>query len=94
MSKELELIAKTGLTITAKVFNTSGAQVGADVTCTDAGSGIYQGDMPTAPRGSYVVRFYRGEKVFAQGEIFWAGSSEVTPLTADTFLKFIQAQVA
>jgi len=82
MADELQfygLTTQTGLTVTAQVYDTAGAQVGADVACAEVGSSsIYIGDMPTASAGSYGVRFFASSEVIGFGEIEWDGSAEVT----------------
>lgn len=71
-------ITETGLTVTAKVYDSSGVQVGADVACTEAGAlSIYIGDMPTAPIGQYGVRFFNGSVLLGQGFINWDGTKEI-----------------
>ena len=71
-------ISETGLTVTAKVYDASGAQVGSDVACTEAGSlAIYIGDMPTATIGQYGVRFFSGASLLGQGFINWDGTIEI-----------------
>lgn len=70
----------TGLTITGKVYDSSGSQVGSDVSCTEVGSlAIYRGNMPTASAGEYAVRFFDASSVLkSQGIIYWDGSAEIT----------------
>ena len=81
MSNELQYYGypdQTGLTITAKVYDSAGIQVGSDVTCSEAGSlAIYKGNMPTAPLGQYGIRFFNGSILVGQGSINWDGSKEM-----------------
>jgi hypothetical protein len=88
MANELSfygVLNQTGLTVTAKVYNNVGSQVGSDVVCSEAGVlAIYIGDMPTTPIGQYGVRFFNGSVLLGQGSIFWSGSQE---LTLDSFQK-------
>jgi hypothetical protein len=71
-------ITETGLSVIAKVYNSNGAQVGADVLCTEAGTlAIYVGDMPTAIIGQYGVRFFGGVTLLGQGSINWDGTIEI-----------------
>lgn len=86
MSDELQYYGApedTGLTVTAKVYNNSGAQVGTDVSCTEVGVlAIYQGDMPTASSGIYVVRFTDSEdSLLGHGKIHWDGTVEIDEST-------------
>lgn len=83
MANELQFygsFSQTGLTVTARVYDDSGVQVGADVTCAEAGTdAIYIGDMPTAASaGSYGVRFISSGAIVGDGVIDWDGSNEVT----------------
>ena len=71
----------SGLTIVARVYDSAGAQVGSDVSCSEVGSlAIYVGSMPSASSGQYGVRFFAGSETTprATGLIDWNGSSEVT----------------
>jgi hypothetical protein len=75
----------TGLTVIARVYDSTGTQVSTDVSCTEVGSlAIYQGDMPTAAAGSYGVRFFNSTTLLGQGVINWDGSAEVTDQTLNT----------
>ena len=84
MANELQLYGDAtyvGGTVTAKVYDAAGSQVGTDVSLSEVGStGIHLGDMPTASKGTYGVRFYLAGALVAQGEIFWDGNNEVTVL--------------
>ena len=85
MANELQLYGDTlyfpSKTVIAKVYDAAGNQVGSDVSMTEvSGTGIFRGDMPTASKGSYAVRFILNSVVVAQGEIFWDGNNEVTIL--------------
>ncbi len=89
MANELEFYGDpskdSGLTVTARVYNSSGVQVGGDISCTELGVlAIYQGDMPTAVAGTYGVRFFDGTTLLGQGFINWDGSAEVTDTTINT----------
>ena len=75
----------SGLTIVARVYDNAGVQTGGDVSCTEVGVlAIYRGDMPSASAGEYVVRFFSGSDLVAQGLIYWDGSAEITIGTVDT----------
>ena len=83
MANELQYYANpdsdSGQTITAKVYDNAGTQVGSDVTCTEVGTlAIYQGDMPSALSGVYSVRFFNGGAFVSQGPIQWDGTNEIT----------------
>ena len=82
MANELQfygLIAQSGLTVTAQVYDSAGAQVGSDAACAEVGtSAIYIGDMPTAAAGSYGVRFFADGEVIGAGGIEWDGTQEIT----------------
>lgn len=66
----------SGLTILGRVYDSSGTQVGSDVTCTEVGSlAIYLGDMPTASAGLYLVRFFDGTTLKGEYTVQWNGSS-------------------
>ena len=82
MASELNYFGRTtetGLTVVAQVFTSAGTQVGADITCTEAGTlAIYIADMPTAALGQYGVRFIDDSdgSLLGQGFINWDGSKE------------------
>ncbi len=82
MANELQfygLIAQTGLALVARVYTDLGAQVGADVSCSEVGtSSIYIGDMPSTGAGTYAVRFVSSGEVVGSGIIEWDGTQEVT----------------
>lgn len=81
MASELNYFGKlteTGLTVTAKVYDSGGVQVGADINCAEAGAlSIYIGDMPTVIVGQYGVRFFNGLVILGQGFINWDGTKEI-----------------
>jgi hypothetical protein len=88
MANELQYSANpstsSGLTITARVYDNAGAQVGSDVACSEVGSlALYLGDMPTAPQGEYLVRFFDAASMVGQGLIFWDGTAEVNQLSVN-----------
>ena len=73
--------AESGLTILARVYDSTGTQTGSDVSCTEVGTlAIYQGDMPSAPLGGYTVRFFDGTTLLGQGPMEWDGTNEVSVL--------------
>lgn len=75
----------TGLTITAKVYDSAGAQVGSDASCSEVGAlAIYIGDMPTASAGVYAVRFFSSGDFVAHGVLEWDGANEITNAMIDT----------
>jgi len=70
---------QTGLTITCRVYDSTGSQVGADVSTSESVAlAIYTGDMPTTGQGSYAVRFFDGTTLLGQGSIEWSGAAEIT----------------
>lgn len=86
MSNELQYYGDTslesGLTVTAKVYDSAGAQVGGTVSCSEVGSlAIYLGNMPSASAGVYGVRFFNGTNLLGQGKIEWDGDTEITTPT-------------
>jgi len=87
MANEIQLYGDDtyiGATVTAKVYDDAGSQVGTDVSLSEVGStGIHLGDMPTADKGVYAVRFYLAGAIVAQGEIHWNGTKEVTVLDSE-----------
>ena len=75
----------SGLTIVARVYDSNGAQVGSDVSCTETGSlAIYTGDTPAAGGGEYGVRFFDGTTLKSQGVIYWDGIAAITEVTLNT----------
>ncbi|MEO0498937.1 MAG: hypothetical protein AAF205_00065 [Pseudomonadota bacterium] len=79
MAGELNFVSASGLTVTARVFSTAGAQQGGDVACAEVGTnGLYTGDMPTAAAGRYSVVFYSASAPVGGGSIDWDGSAEIT----------------
>jgi len=74
MANELNFygdLSQTGLTVEARVYDSSGTQVGSNVSCSEAGAlAIYVGDMPTATIGQYGVRFFDSSNtLLSQGVI-------------------------
>jgi hypothetical protein len=88
MAKELQFIGdttQTGLTVTAKVYDSDGTKIGSDVSCPEIGStAIYIGNMVSTNSGEYTVRFYSDSIVVAYGTILWDGTKEVNLLTLKT----------
>lgn len=97
MSNELQYYgysSQTGLTVTAKIYNSAGAQVGSNVSTSEVGtSAIYIGNMPTASAGQYGVRFFDGENLLGQDFIYWTGLSEssLNPSESDKLLSLPSA---
>ena len=83
MANELNFygdLTQTGLTVIARVYDSAGVIVGADVNCTEAGTlAIYTGDMPTATIGQYGIRFFDSSdnSLLSQGFIDWDGTKEI-----------------
>jgi hypothetical protein len=85
MSNELQYygdpVVDTGLTVVARVYDSSGVQVGSDVATTEVGAlAIYRGNMPVAVEGNYGVRFFSDTLLLGQETIFWDGTAERTIL--------------
>lgn len=96
MAQELQFYgdpaADSGLTITARVYDASGAQVGTDIATTEAGtSAIYIADMPAAAAGVYGVRFFDGDELLGSGFLPWDGAAEVDEVTLSARLSTIEA---
>jgi hypothetical protein len=99
MSNELQYygdpVVDTGLTVVARVYDSSGVQVGSDVATTEVGAlAIYRGDMPVAVEGNYGVRFFSGTLLLGQSEISWDGTAERTILGNATPTNVTDAQTA
>lgn len=80
MANELNFygdLTQTGLTVVARVYDSSGVQEGGDVDCFETGSlAIYVGNMPSLAAGQYGVRFFSGSTLLSQGVINWDGTQE------------------
>lgn len=92
MANELQYYADpttdSGLTITAKVYDSTGTIVGSTISCIEVGTlAIYMGDMPSTIAGNYVVRFFQEDIMIGQGIIEWDGSQEVTYAKEQTLLQ-------
>lgn len=72
--------SQSGLTVTAKVYTSVFVQQGSTVSLTEVASlAGYLGDMPAAPAGSYIVRYFSGASLLGQESIEWNGSAISTP---------------
>ncbi len=70
--------SQTGLTLTAKVLDTGGVQIGATVSLTEVGvTSFYAGDFPTTGAGAYTVRIFNVANMLAQDDFFWSGDFEI-----------------
>lgn len=69
---------QTGLTVVARIYDSTGTQVGSDIPCSEAGSlAIYVGDVPFGtPAGQYGIRFFSGTTLLGQGTLEWSGTVE------------------
>jgi hypothetical protein len=99
MSNELQYYGDpavdAGLTVVARVYDSSGVQVGSDVATTEVGAlAIYRGDMPVAIDGEYGVRFFSGTLLLGQETISWDGTAERTILGNATPTNVSDAQTA
>lgn len=78
MANELQTVAATGLTLTAKVLSGS-TVVHASVAMTEAStSGFYTGNLPATAAGKYTVLILNGSAIIASGLLDWAGDREAT----------------
>jgi len=77
MANELNIaLAKSGLTVTAQLYQ-SGAAVGSAISCPETGStGFYSGNM-TGSAGTYQVAFISASANVGSGSIVWSGTAEV-----------------
>ena len=84
----------SGLTITGKVYDTTGTQVGGSVTMTEVGVlAIYRGDMPTADAGKYYVRFDDTGTLKDQFIFYWDGTAEVNVQTIDAAITALEGEL-
>ena len=85
---------ESGLTVTARVYDSSGAQTGSDVSCTETGTlAIYIGTMPTAAAGAYGIRFFdSADTLLGQGPLFWDGTNETTAQTLAATLALLETE--
>jgi len=85
---------ESGLTVTARVYDSSGAQTGSDVSCTETGTlAIYIGTMPTAAAGAYGIRFFDSAgTLLGQGPLFWDGTNETTAQTLAATLALLETE--
>lgn len=85
MPNELNIAARSGLTVTAQRYQ-SGAAVGSAISLTEVGSsGFYTGNM-TGTAGTYQLAFLSAGANIGAGSINWDGTAEVAssaPTAAD-----------
>lgn len=82
MANEITISFFTGAVITVKLYDATGAQVGATINSTEIGAiGEYLASVPAGvPYGFYrAVGFYNGEKM-GVGDLYWDGVKEITPI--------------
>ena len=95
MANELQYfgdLTETGSSVSARVYDGVGAQVGAAVTMSEVGAtAIFMGDMPTASAGSYGVRFLSGSSLLASGTIHWDGTAEINLTTIGALIECVLA---
>lgn len=86
---------KSGLTVTAEVYDQTGTQVGATVSLSEVGStSIYRGDMPTASQGVYFVEFKDSfNNHLGTYEMNWTGSAEVTVFDTSSALVDVESKI-
>jgi hypothetical protein len=96
MAKELNYygeLEQTGLTVTSKVYDKDGTQIGGDIACYEVSElAIYIADMPTADYGEYGVRFFNGTELLGQSFIHWSGSKEIIFDSFDKITEIHQIQ--
>lgn len=76
----LDAINQTGLTVTAKVRDDAGAQVGSNVSTTEPSAGFYTGNFVTvAADGEYSVEFVDASgSLLGEGPLYIRDNAEVT----------------
>jgi len=80
MAGELSIIGyDSGATVVVRVYTEALVQVGADITAYEVANGNYLADMPVGtPAATYVIGFYDGGQIIADGTINWDGTKEVS----------------
>lgn len=95
MADELQFFGdftQTGLTVTARIYDGTGVQTGADVSCPEVGTtAVYVADMPANPAGSYAIRFIADSEVLGSGILEWDGAAEITNRMIDSVADSILA---
>lgn len=99
MADELQysgFLSDIGLTVTARVYDDTGTQLGGDVSCPVTGlPSYYSGDMPSIAADDYLVLFFNGSGgLLGQTTIYWDGSAEIELRSMDTKLDTIVTGIA
>ena len=76
---QLDPFLETGLTLVAKVFNTTGTQQDSDVSLSETSTGFYTGDFDLSglADGDYVVKFQTATEFYGSGELIVKDGAEV-----------------
>ena len=86
MAGELSIIGySSGSTVTVKVYTEALVQVGTDILAYEVSGGNYLADMPPAPAALYIIGFYDGSDLIAEGTINWDGVKEVSGTEAVSY---------
>lgn len=79
----LDPFTDTGLTLLAKVYNSTGSQEGSTVAMSEDGPALYIGDFDVTIRsdGQYIVRFETNstDKLYGTGSLYIRDGKEVSP---------------
>lgn len=69
-----------GLTLLAKVYDSSGTQQGSDVSMTENATGVYTGDftISSLTDGSYMISFQTASAFYGYGTLYVRSSAEVS----------------
>ena len=70
-----------GISITLDILGSNGNLITSSINVPEvSGSAVYITDMPSLPRGKYVIRFFGDNTYLQSGEINWDGTKEIDPL--------------
>lgn len=81
MANELKLVGYTpAQTVTVQILTEDLVPVGSLIATTEPETGMYMGSVPGGTAaGSYIIAFYDGSDIIADGELEWSGTEEVEP---------------
>jgi len=87
MANELNILLDTGLTLTAKVYNSVGTQQGTTVSMSEVVTSQYSGtfDVSSLADGVFPVHFYEGSVLVGSGSINVKDGAEVNLTTLNNF---------
>ena len=87
MANELNILLDTGLTITAKVYNSAGTQQGTTVSMSEVVTSQYSGafDISSLADGVFPVHFYEGSVLVGSGSLNVKGGAEVSLASLNNF---------